>query len=227
LRLCQPQDKAKQGEAQRCRSGQIDVGPLLALRVAGYDARRRDDRDHGQRDVHQQHGAPAQRRGQDAADGWAEGAGHGGRAAHEAQGPALFRAAVGRAHDRHRVRQHQRAACPLQDPEREQDRKGRGQPAERRSPGEHGGADQEDPAAPEQITQTPAKHQQRRKREQAAVEHPLHLLAAHRELVQDGRQRQRDRGLVDQHHGVGQRHAQEQQLAPVPPSAHALIIAAR
>jgi hypothetical protein len=38
--------------------------------------------------------------------------------------------------------------------------------------------------------------------------------------MQDVRQGQRDRGLVDQHHGVGKRHAQQQQLTPVPPSAH-------
>src|SRR5215211_7068154 len=64
----------------------------------------------------------------------------------------------------------------------------------------------EHPAAAEQVAEAAAEDEQAGEGQQARVEHPLGVLRPHVELLHDVRQRERDRGLVDQDHCVGQRH---------------------
>jgi hypothetical protein len=66
------------------------MGPLVRGRVGRYCAQGSGDRQHGERQVHQEYRPPAQGGGQHPADGGPECPGDSGRAPHQPQRPASF-----------------------------------------------------------------------------------------------------------------------------------------
>jgi hypothetical protein len=104
-----------------------------------------------------------------------------------------------------------RLAGALHHPGEQQDPERRGEPGHGGRAAEHGRAQQEDSPAAEQVTQPATQHQQAGQRQQARVEHPLGQARADAERTHDVGQVQGHRGLVDQDHRVGQRHADQHQ----------------
>ena len=84
--------------------------------------------------------------------------------------------------------------------------------AGRRRDREAGHADQHHPLAPEHVAELAAEREQRRQREQVAVDHPLRAGRGQRQLLLDLRDRDRDDRLVDERHRDGEHHRRQHEV---------------
>ena len=89
------------------------------------------------------------------------------------------------------------------------------EPARGRGDREAGHADQHHPPAPEHVAELAAEREQRRQREQVAVDHPLRAGGRQRQLALDLRDRDRDDRLVDERHRDGEHHRCEHEVLVV------------
>ena len=119
-------------------------------------------------------------------------------------------------HDRHRGREHQRGARALDDAEEDQPRFGdrplRRQPAARRGDREHEHADHHHAPAAEHVAEPAPEGEQRRQRQQVAVDHPLRPGPRDRQLALELRDRDRHDRLVDERHRDGEHHRREDEV---------------
>jgi hypothetical protein len=123
---------------------------------------------------------------------------------------------VGGDHDRQRRREQERGRGALEHTKDDDpglaSRSGRGGPAER---GEHGERDRSpDHRAPvaQDVGDAPAEGEQRRQRQQVAVDDPLRTSRRELEIVLQVRDRQRDNRLVDEHHRDREDHRGQHQV---------------
>jgi hypothetical protein len=158
------------------------VGPAL-----GQQERR--DRDHGEahRHVQEEDPLPADRVGEHPAEQHADGAARRADGAPDAEGGvALAALREGGHQDRERRRGHQRGADALRGAGGDQGRLARRQPGDEGRGGEHGDADHEDPAPPDQVGDAASQQQQAAEGKRVGAHDPLEILLREPEVHLDG-----------------------------------------
>jgi ribonuclease E len=190
---------------QRGRSGQVE---LTQARTVGGDGgdhvqRERADRD-ANRDVDEEHRAPAERVGEDAAK---EDSGRGARTADrppDSEGVSPLRAVVGGRDDRQCGRQQKRSAGALQCAARNQRGRAPCETAAERRRGEQRQAGHEDRPSPDEIGQAAAEQHEAAGEQDVRGNDPLQV-AGEVKCPADGRQRHVDDGHVEDDHELRDR----------------------
>ena len=194
-------DDADQAEGAGERAGQVEpAGLALGL---GQVARREEGDEQADRHVDEEGPAPVhlgEGATEDEADRGA-GAGHGGVDAHGAV--ALLAGGEGRGDQGERGRGGDRGADALQDARADHHRLVLGEPAEQRGDREHGDADDEHPAAAEDVAEPAAEQQQAAEGERVGVHHPRQAAPAEAEVGLDVGQRDVHDGAVEHDHQLG------------------------
>ena len=161
------------------------------------------DRKHGQRDVDKEDRSPTQERGESPSDDRPQGPGDRRRATHRAQGPTALRTRIGVADDGDGGGQHEGSPQALQDAKDKQHAERRAEAGTGGRPRKQDRTHHEHTPKAERVPEPAAEDEESRQHQQARVEDPLSGLSSDAELVNDAREDQRDRRLVDQHHAVG------------------------
>jgi len=186
-------------------------------RVGDPRAQRQDHGDDRDRHVDPEDRAPGPLR-QVAAGERADGGQPAGGGEEQRERLAALAHRVGGDDDRQRGREQQRRARPLQDAEEDHPRladvAGRRRAAERRAGREGDDADEHHPPVAEHVGELAAEREQRREREQVAVEDPLRAGRGHAEVVLQVRHGEDDDRLVDEHHRDREDH-RDQDSSPV------------
>ena len=207
------------GHRGRDQQRPAGVKPLRACwsaRVSQQPRGHRDGRD-SDRDVHQEHRAPAGELHQDAAENLASHeTDRGGRAVHAERPVAQVALGEAGGDQRQGRRRDQGGARALQDAGGdEQDRVVR-EAAGQRGRGEDQQADDEHPAAAQQVGGSPAEHQQAAERDRVAGDDPLHGGGGEPELALDRRQGHvHDAEIQHDHERGHQNERQPEDLSPV------------
>ena len=179
----------------------------LALEQQPRGEHRRGDAD---RDVHEQHPAPAQPARENAAEQHPGGAAGAGDGAPDAQRAVALRAFGERGRDdRQRRRRDDRRAEALNRARGDQPCLRLGQAAGQRGEREDDQADHEHPPAPEQVGEASAEQQEPSERQRVGVHDPREVIAGEVQVGADRRERDVHDRRVDHDHEL--RHRQEHQ----------------
>jgi hypothetical protein len=210
--------QAEHGEAHAAgdQEGAAVVERRRVLLVVGLRFRGEEEGDQRDRDVDPEDRPPGPL-GQVAAGDRAdrgEAAGDGEEDRHRA---AALVQREGVEDDRQRGREHQRRAGALDDAEDDQpglvERAGRGGAAEGGGGGEDDDADHDHAAVAGDVGEAAAEGEQRREREQVAVDDPLHPGRGERKVFLDAGDGDRDDRLVDEGHRDREDHRRQDQFA--------------
>ena len=203
-------DQQRQARRNGHRTG--DVKGASGLLATALDQRSRGQRrgDQSDRDVDEQHPAPAQPTGEDAAEKHAGGAAGAGDRAPDTQRAVTLRA-VGerRGDDRQGGRRHDRCAQPLDGAGGDQPGLGLREATAQRRQGEHHEAEHEHPATPQQVGHSPAEQQEAAEGQRVGVHHPGEVVAGEVQVSADGWQRDVDDRCVDHDHELSHREQQQ------------------
>ena len=187
-------------------------GLVLRDRLGDDD---QDERDHRHRDVHPEDRPPRPLR-EVAPEDRADRGEPAGDAEEHGERPAPFMQGEGLHDDRQRGREHDRPTRSLDHAERHDPglRKASfgGEPAQRRSGGEHDDAERDHPAVTDGVGESPAEREQCSQRQQVGVDSPLHAGVREAELLLHfGRGDRHDR-LIDEGHRDREDHRREDQV---------------
>ncbi len=188
-----PSDSAIERRAQA-----VDVLVGLGVERLGHVLGRHHHDEGRQRQVDEEDPAPRGRVDQPPAEERADGGRHTAQAGPGADGPRPVVGAERRLEDGQAPRCQQRTAHPLHHPGEDEEHRGGGHRAQQRTDREHDDAELEDALAAEPVAERPAEQDQRRDRQQVAVEHPLQPADPGVEVVADCRQRHVDDGRVQE-----------------------------
>ncbi len=190
-------DQASQGDEAQDLAGDVQR-PLLARRDLGHEGQGQGRAQQAERQVDQEHPAPAQGADQQAADHRSGGDRHPAGRRPPAHGPGPRLVVAGRGvGDQGQGRRHQQGGRRALDGARQDQLQGvAGQAAGGRGQGEQHQARQEGPARSEPVAQRARRQQQRRQQQGVGVDHPLQAGGRRAELAADGVQGHVDDGHV-------------------------------
>ena len=182
------------------RAAPGDVEPPVRHRVAGLGdvAAGHHHHEDAEREVDQEDRPPRHRIDQIAAQQRPDRGRHAAQARPGADRACTITGPEARLDHREAAGRQQRSADALQQPREDQHLGVRCDRAQQRGGGEHADPDHEDAAAPEAVAQRPAEQDQRRERQQVAVEHPLQVAGGRVEVTTDVGQRDVDHGAVEE-----------------------------